>query len=156
HGYLGQPALTAERFVPDPFGPPGARVYRTGDMVRYGPDGELEFLGRVDYQVKLRGFRIELGEVEAAVRAHPTVRECVVLLRDDQGDRRLVAYVIPAVERSPGAAEVRSFLKERLPEYMVPAAVVVLDRFPTTTNGKVDRAALPRPDAASADERTYA
>ncbi|HVR09421.1 MAG TPA: amino acid adenylation domain-containing protein, partial [Thermoanaerobaculia bacterium] len=162
-GYLAHPALTAERFVPDPFGPPGARLYRTGDRVRTTPSGALEFLGRFDHQVKLRGFRIELGEVEAALAAHPTVREAAVLLREDRpADRRLVAYVVARGPRpsdpdgiAPPPAEIstselRAFLAARLPAFMVPAAFVPLPRLPLTPNGKVDRAALPLPETRTA------
>jgi amino acid adenylation domain-containing protein/non-ribosomal peptide synthase protein (TIGR01720 family) len=148
-GYLGRPELTAERFIPDPFGgAPGARLYRTGDVARWMPDGQLEFLGRADEQVKLRGFRIELGEVEAALRALESVGEAVVVLRKGpRGGSRLVGYVVPAVGRpSPSARDVRERLRERLPEYMVPSDVVVLEALPLTTSGKVDRRALPAPE----------
>ncbi|WP_164014709.1 non-ribosomal peptide synthetase [Pyxidicoccus trucidator] len=145
-GYLEQPALTAERFVPDAFsGVPGARLYRTGDRVRWSEDGVLDYLGRADSQVKVRGFRIELGEVEATLLVHPQVREAVALVREDMpGDKRLVAYVVLA---SAQAEAPRAFLQQRLPEYMVPSAVVVLPALPLTANGKVDRKALPAPDA---------
>ena len=155
-GYLGRPALTAERFLPDPFGAPGSRLYRTGDRARRRADGALEFLGRVDFQVKLRGFRIELGEVEAALRAHPAVGGAVALVRADAGDPRLAAYVVARNGGGPPAgAALRAFLRERLPEYMVPSAFVALDAFPLTPTGKVDRRALPAPDAR-AEERPFA
>ncbi len=141
-GYLGRPELTDERFIADPFSrTPGARLYRTGDLARYRPDGEIEYLGRTDHQVKVRGFRVEPGEIEAALRKHPPVREALVLVREDDGERRLVAYLIG----EPGAVaadELREFLRRSLPEYMVPAAFEFLDVFPLTPNGKVDRARL--------------
>ena len=148
-GYLGRPALTAERFVPDPFsGAPGARLYRSGDLARRRPDGDVEYLGRIDGQVKIRGFRIELREIEAALHRHPGVREAAVLaLPDASGGRRLVAYAV-AKEGAVEAAELRDHLRQSLPEYMVPAAFVTLDRLPLTGNGKVDRRALPAPEEA--------
>ncbi|KYF81764.1 non-ribosomal peptide synthetase, partial [Sorangium cellulosum] len=145
-GYLGQPDLTAERFVPHPFGV-GARLYRTGDRARYRPDGAIEFMGRRDHQVKIRGFRVELGEIEARVREHPAVGQAVVVAREDgAGGRSIVAYVVPR-ERALDEAALRAFLKDRLPEYMHPGDLVLLHALPLTANGKVDRKALPSPAA---------
>jgi aspartate racemase len=160
-GYLRDPALTARKFVADPYSrQPGGRLYRTGDLVRYRPDGNIEFLGRIDHQVKVRGYRIELGEVEAALAQHPSVREAVVVARDAPGgDKRLVAYLVPAATQARGAGEgalplvaagLRLYLKERLPGYMVPSAFVVLPALPVTPSGKVDRRALPAPEEAAA------
>ncbi|HEU0053466.1 MAG TPA: condensation domain-containing protein, partial [Longimicrobium sp.] len=153
-GYLGQPGQTAERFVPDPFaGAPGARLYRTGDRVRWGADGELEFLGRVDFQVKIRGFRVELGEIEARLAEHPAVREAVVAAREGAaGDSRLVAYY---VGEPMDVEALRAHLGARLPEHMVPAAYVHLDALPLTPNGKVDRKALPAPEGDAYARRGY-
>ncbi|MET0395684.1 MAG: amino acid adenylation domain-containing protein [Longimicrobiaceae bacterium] len=149
-GYAGRPELTAERFLPDPWGPAGSRAYRVMDRVRRRPDGELEYLGRVDQQVKVRGFRIEPGEIEAALRAHPAVREAAAVAREDAaGDRRIVAYVV-AADGAPAAAELRAHLREHVPEYMVPSAFVALDALPLTPGGKLDRLALPAPADAPA------
>jgi amino acid adenylation domain-containing protein/non-ribosomal peptide synthase protein (TIGR01720 family) len=152
-GYLNRPDLTAERFVPDPFaGRAGARLYRTGDLVRHRPDGELEFLGRLDHQVKIRGYRIELGEVEAALASQPGVREALATVREDApGDRRLVAYIVPAANPAPTATQLREGLKRELPPFMVPSAFVPLDAFPLDAHGKVDRRALPVPEGARPD-----
>ena len=146
-GYLNRPELTAEKFVPHPFSSdPAARLYRTGDRARYRPDGNLEYLGRLDYQIKLRGFRIELGEIEAVLRQHEAVAKALVMAREDQtGDKRLVAYVVAKTQAAPGLGELRSFLRAKLPDYMVPSAFVCLQSFPLTPNGKVDRRALPAP-----------
>jgi amino acid adenylation domain-containing protein/non-ribosomal peptide synthase protein (TIGR01720 family) len=147
-GYLRDPKRTSEAFFPDPFAErPGARLYKTGDRVRRLPGGELVFLGRVDHQVKIRGFRVEPGEIEATLRAHPAVRDTVVLaLEDRPGHKRLVAYVVPAKDAPSGLpGEIRAFLKARLPAHLVPSAVVTLDGLPVSSNGKVDRRALPPP-----------
>jgi amino acid adenylation domain-containing protein len=143
-GYLGRPALTAERFVPHPHGGAGERLYRTGDRVRRGGDGAVEFLGRFDFQVKVRGFRIEPGEIEAALLREPGVREAVVVVREDGGEKRLVAYVVADAEAA-APAELRAVLGARLPAYMVPSALVALPALPLNASGKVDRAALPDP-----------
>jgi amino acid adenylation domain-containing protein len=148
-GYLNRPELTAERFIRDPFSDqPGAQLYKTGDLARYLPDGNIEFLGRMDFQVKIRGFRIELGEIESVLVEHSAVRQAVVLAHDyGSGDRRLVAYLVPDRE---GAVQliggVRKFVQEKLPEYMMPATFILLEELPLTPNGKLDRRALPAPD----------
>ncbi len=148
-GYLGRPDLTAERFVPDPYGPPGSRMYRTGDRVRVLPDGRLDYQGRQDFQVKIRGFRIELGEIEAVLQQHPGLRHAVAVVRHDTGDPRIVAYLTPAGDTAPGQDELITFLQRHVPGYMVPAHFVVMDELPRTGSGKVDRKALPAPDARS-------
>jgi len=157
-GYLRHPELTAEKFLPNPFSKkPGARLYKTGDLARYLPDGNLEFLGRYDSQVQMRGFRVELGEIEAVLGQHPAVGEAVVIQReDDPGDKRLVAYVVPALGQSPPVSDLRRLLKQNLPDYMVPAAFVLLEALPLTANGKVDRRALPAPKfSAKAIDAAY-
>jgi acyl-coenzyme A synthetase/AMP-(fatty) acid ligase/acyl carrier protein len=153
-GYFGRPDLTAERFLPDPFaeihGEPGARLYRTGDLARTLSGGDFEFLGRLDFQVKVRGFRIELGEVEAVLATHPAVRAVAVEAPEIAGQRRLVAYVVPAaaeaLEVEAADAELRRFLADRLPGYMVPAHFMIMAALPINATGKVDRRALPLPD----------
>ncbi|HEX6288924.1 MAG TPA: amino acid adenylation domain-containing protein [Herpetosiphonaceae bacterium] len=177
-GYHNRPALTAEKFIPHPFSSiPGARLYRSGDLVRALPDGNMEFLGRIDYQVKLHGLRIELEEIEAVLRQHPAVHDAVVVVRDDHGGQRLVAYVVankdaghplgmaPGTANSAaddscsqlsvlGSADVRQHLGARLPEYMIPSAFVFLDELPLSPNGKVERKALPAPQAASTERES--
>jgi amino acid adenylation domain-containing protein len=153
-GYLNHPELTAAKFIDDPFcGEFGARLYKTGDMVRHLPDGNLEFVGRMDFQVKIRGFRVELGEIEGVLEKHPAVAQAVVIAREAGGGKQLAAYMIPA----PGGiatAELRDYLKKQLPEYMVPADFVFVESFPLTPNGKVDRRALPEPQATAPDSAT--
>ncbi|HEX5883448.1 MAG TPA: amino acid adenylation domain-containing protein, partial [Pyrinomonadaceae bacterium] len=158
NGYLNRPALTADRFIPNPFsGEPGARFYKTGDLARYRKDGNIEFIGRNDFQVKIRGMRIELGEIEVTLRQHEKVREAVVTLRQDAsgGERRLVAYVIPNPECTIEARQLRDYLRGKLPEYMLPSAFVTLAVFPLTTSGKIDRLALPAPERNLETEEGY-
>ncbi len=154
-GYFGRPDLTAEKFVPDPFAErPGARLYRTGDVARWFPDGTIEFFGRRDTQVKIRGFRIEPGEVETVLGKHPAVAETVVVAREDRpGNRRLLAYVVFAPGAAATAVELQEFLRRELPDYMVPPAFVKLESLPLTTAGKVDRAALPAPEDAGRESQ---
>ncbi|HET9526113.1 MAG TPA: phosphopantetheine-binding protein, partial [Pyrinomonadaceae bacterium] len=153
YGYLKRPELTAEKFVPDPFGnEPGGRLYRTGDLMRYCESGNLEFGGRLDHQVKVRGFRIELGEVEAALSRHESVRAAVVVAREDrENEQRLVAYLVG--KQLPTASEWRTFLIQRLPEYMIPSLFVNLEALPLLPNGKVNRRALPIPDSSRPELR---
>src|SRR5206468_453927 len=159
-GYLNRPDLTAERFLPDPFGgEAGARLFRTGDLGRFRPDGTIDFLGRMDQQVKIRGFRIEPGEIESVLSAHPGIAEAVVQVRDEEdGDRRLIAYVVrKRGQGAPSVRELRRHLAGRLPECMVPSAFVDLEALPRTPNGKLERRALPPPPPSRpATEETYA
>jgi hypothetical protein len=157
-GYHRRPDLTAARFVPDPFSDqPGQRLYRTGDLVRYRPDGAIEYLGRLDHQVKIRGVRIELGEVEAALRQQPAIREAVVLARKDgPGGARLVGYVTTTPEPPFDAAALRQALAQTLPEYLVPAVIVRLEQLPLSPSGKVDRRALPAPEVEAQRTQAYA
>ena len=147
-GYWQQPALTANKFIPHPFNPdPAARIYQTGDLARYLPNGEIECLGRVDFQVKLRGFRIELGEIESRLCQHPDIAQAKVIVREDiPDDLRLVAYIVPQPATAPTVGELRQFLQQQLPDYFLPAAIVTLATIPLTPNGKIDRQALPIPD----------
>jgi amino acid adenylation domain-containing protein len=156
-GYRHRPALTADKFIPDPFSAePGRRLYRTGDLARFLPDGTLECLGRIDHQVKIRGYRIELGEVESVLAQHPSVREAVVVAREDApGEKRLVAYLVPGYDQIVTASGLRRFLKGKLPEYMVPSAFVKLTALPLTPNGKVNRLALPAPAQRPELEREF-
>jgi len=153
-GYLNRPDLTAEKFIANPFSDNAQgdgfrdRLYRSGDLARWLPNGDMEYIGRIDFQVKIRGFRIELGEIETLLNRHPTIREAVVLVREDiPGDKRLVAYLLGKSDQKPDVAVLRDYLKERLPDYMIPAAFVIVDEFPLTPNGKIDRRALPAPDS---------
>ncbi|NEU73789.1 non-ribosomal peptide synthetase [Hassallia byssoidea VB512170] len=157
-GYLNRPELTSEKFILNPFNnKAGERLYKTGDLVRYQENGNIEYLGRIDEQVKIRGYRIELGEIEALLNQHPNVRETVVIAKENiPGDRRLVAYIVPHQEQIPTISDLRSFLKQKLPEFMVPSAFVVLDTLPLTPNGKVNRKALPDPESAQPElEKTF-
>jgi thioesterase domain-containing protein len=153
-GYCNQPELTKEKFVPNPFSPkPGARMYRTGDLARYLADGRIECLGRTDHQVKIRGFRIELGEIEAALKEQPEIEQAVVIAREDKpGDKRLVAYLVVSTSTVLATSELRTRLKQLLPDYMVPADYVMLDSIPLTPNGKIDRKAMPSPEPVRAAE----
>jgi amino acid adenylation domain-containing protein len=156
-GYLNRPELTAEKLIPHPFSKePGAPLYQTGDLARYRPDGQIEFLGRLDQQVKIRGFRIELEEIEAVLVEHPALQEAVVLAREDvAGDKRLVAYVVTKHGSSPSPSELRAYLKQTLPDYMIPVAFVSLNAMPLNPSGKIDRRALPAPDTAGSTPESH-
>ncbi len=147
-GYLNQPQLTAEKFIPNPFNNrAGGRLYRTGDLVKFRTDGEIEFVGRVDYQVKIRGFRVEPGEVESILASHPQIKEAAILVNSDlPGEKRLIAYYVLQANAEIGVKELRTYLAQHLPEYMIPAAFIELETMPLTANGKIDRNALPKPD----------
>ncbi|MEP0752187.1 amino acid adenylation domain-containing protein [Trichocoleus sp. Lan] len=148
-GYLNRPELTAAKFIPNPFSDePNARMYKTGDLARYRADGTIEYLGRCDRQIKLRGFRIELEEIESVLAQHPQIRDVVVLIREDEGNSKLVAYVVPKSAAVPTVSELRSYLQQKLPEYSIPSAFVTLESLPLTPNGKVDRQGLPSPGVA--------
>ncbi|MDD5275160.1 MAG: amino acid adenylation domain-containing protein [Methylovulum sp.] len=154
-GYLNRPDLTAERFIPNPFGKPGSRLYKSGDVACHRPNGELEYAGRIDHQVKIRGFRIELGEIENRLLQHPEVKECVLLVREDSpGDQRLTAYIV-SPSGSLAADGFNAYLKTSLPDYMLPNAYVFLDGMPLTANGKLDRKALPTPDVCAQLKKQY-
>ncbi|WP_197361415.1 non-ribosomal peptide synthetase, partial [Streptomyces clavuligerus] len=149
-GYLNRPSLTAERFLPDPYGPPGSRMYRSGDIALRNPDATLDFSGRIDDQVKIRGFRIELGEITAALTNHPDIRQAITIVREDTpGDKRLVAYLVPEPGHLLNTPAIRQDLTQSLPDYMVPTAYIPLDAIPLTANGKLDKRNLPAPDSAT-------
>jgi acyl carrier protein len=155
---MDRPELTAEKFIPDPFSTKsGSRLYKTGDLVRLSSDGSIEFLGRTDHQVKIRGFRIEPGEVEMLLAEHRAVSDVVVIVREDiPGHKRLVAYVVAHADQAPTQNELRAYLREKLPEYMVPAMIVLMETLPLTPNGKINRSALPEPNQVRPElEREY-
>jgi acyl carrier protein len=157
-GYFNSQELTAEKFIPHPFSnEPGARLYKTGDLARCLPDGNSEFVGRIDHQVKIRGFHIEPGEVETLLGQHPAVQLATVVAREDRpGEKQLVAYIQPRADQSSTVTELRGFLKTKLPDFMIPSAFVFLDVLPLTSNGKVDRRALPEPDQGRAEsDKSY-
>jgi aryl carrier-like protein len=156
-GYLNRPELTKEKFIPNPFAQEsGARLYKTGDLCRFLPDGNIEYLGRMDNQVKIRGFRIELGEIESLLRQDPAISDAVVIAKGDtSGDMRLIAYLVPAQPALPAITLLRSHLKTRVPDYMVPAEFVFVDEIPLSANGKVDHRALPEPAGQGVSAREY-
>ena len=156
-GYANRPELSAERFLPNPFSKePGARIYRTGDLVRYRADGKLECLGRIDHQLKIRGYRIELGEIESVLGAHPGIQANVVVLREDvAGEKQLVAYAVPKPGSTVSSGELRTYLKTKVPDWMVPAAILMIEQMPMTANGKVDRKALPAPNTSAVPEERF-
>ncbi|WP_193197120.1 non-ribosomal peptide synthetase [Nostoc sp. MG11] len=156
-GYFKRPDLTAEKFIPNPFSQKATRLYKTGDLARYLPNGEIEYIGRIDHQVKVRGFRIELGEIEALINQYPAVQETVVVVRKDSVDsQRIIAYLVPKIEQALTTTELRGFLESKLPSYMMPTSFVILEALPLTPNGKVDRKALPAPDRVSPEfEETF-
>ena len=155
-GYWNRPELTATKFVPCPFDPQAsARLYKTGDVVRYLPNGNIEFLGRIDNQVKIRGFRIELEEIETVLKLNASIRDAIVLARDENGGKRLAAYVIPKSQPAPSSDELRNYMKGKLPDFMVPSAFVFLENFPLTPNGKIDRRALPAPQVQLSTDKSY-
>jgi hypothetical protein len=154
-GYHNRPDLTAEKMIPNPYGTRSERLYKSGDLARYREDGEIEFLGRIDTQIKIRGFRVELGEIEAALARHPAIREAVVISREDKpGQQRLVAYFVTAAGHTVSAKELRSALRESLPDYMIPAVFVPLDALPLHPNSKLNRKALPAPEEAPLESDT--
>jgi acyl carrier protein len=158
-GYLNRPDLTAERFIPDPFGglsgALGSRLYKSGDVACYRSNGDMEYAGRIDHQVKIRGFRIELGEIENRLLQHPAVNECALLVREDNpGDQRLTAYIVSQGDH-PAVDDLSAFLKTTLPDYMLPNAYIFLDAMPLTANGKLDRKALPAPDVCEQLKKQY-
>jgi amino acid adenylation domain-containing protein len=156
-GYINRPDLTAQKFITNPFSDrPNSKLYKTGDLVRYRADGNIEFLGRVDHQIKIRGFRVELEEIEQTLRQHAGVNDCVVVLCEDDNDKRLVAYVVGREQTRPAASELRNFLKAKLPSYMVPAAFEAIGALPVMTNGKIDRRALPSPQSRTEIEEGFA
>jgi len=154
-GYLNRPELTKERFVRNPFTNSGTHLYRTGDLARFRSSGDIEFLGRLDFQVKVRGFRIELGEIENILAVHPNIKEVIVVAwNDENGDKRLVAYIIPFDDQEVKVSDLREFLEEKLPEYMIPSLFVTMDKFPLTPNAKIDRKSLPDPDKSKLESES--